>query len=1065
MATAQSRARLISQLSRKGRSSPSEDEYTTASSFESFDAAKDAIHSTVQLDATEQSLPAAHSISRSKLETRTNKLRNYYQDNSYNQDYMSAAGSEASVTEQSIELGRGLPKSERGLDPEFSQQVVYNAGKHQNKIAPATRFLTTPRTGTEVLRRQSALRRIGEAEVAKLTAKTNNTNPVAPVKNPKQRSLSSQVKHDVIEDIGSFVIEDTTMHSATSNTRNTRFTRSRDTSLNKSAFAAIQADSPAVQMPSHMAVANNTTTQTNSWNLPELPNIKELVSGTRKDGTPVFNRAAKVQSRFTSGSFQYQHHEHELAEELPVPDEEKAIYASIQLLKDRVDELEMDKSESQKRAEEYENEIIELRSQLTVIQRRPDSALGSDEDFDGHAKMKKEKQKLQASVQSLQERFNRSERQVSVSEMAVKRVTKERDELVTQIGVAYYNNEELKSENEAFRESHIGLQTEVKELKDIIDALKKENQDMRQMMAETQESYELEMFQRQQKWTDLKHRVEKRTEPKYDGGDSTVDFSEARSLNVGLKSRKEGMDRPLPIKRAERPKSEGSMKDDLASLIEKEIEKNRNASGKSQASAASRLGSRSIQDSTFSRVDLKDLKSAARAEAKRMASKVSTSGYSTTEPTDIHLSDAESTTQLDFSQPESVIHKETAKSTTKKGRSEGPPHKIKTLFDNDKDVTLLSWQDPEEVVHLRMKLEDDLFDEKSAKEQSMVEQAEDTLQSAKSLKKFHRDLLSGELREQCAADVRKQQLTEPQAVPTLPRKSSMKDASGKIGNGTGLPSLTGENLAKVVKSVRVQSPHTSDGSINPRQQYETNDASSMSNTSRRRRRADSADAVTSAFIVPDITISSFHSISQQSGCSGACGLPLHKSENCTICRADKETFDTPTPIAVSEREDPDLTDATIRPAEPPPIALATVIKQLEDEVKHLKIKLLLEHRKYNTHDPSVSKRKRLLVKENMAKLTEEIEKRSDQVYRLCDVVEGQKQHEALAKKAGFSPKMMAAQDVNDTLTSIGLDPIDLSGHVGRAAEEPAGLDGMSETSGYESAGLPWDGSSDEESQF
>ena len=71
----------------------------------------------------------------------------------------------------------------------------------------------------------------------------------------------------------------------------------------------------------------------------------------------------------------------------------------------------------------------------------------------------------------------------------------------------------------------------------------------------------------------------------------------------------------------------------------------------------------------------------------------------------------------------------------------------------------------------------------------------------------------------------------------------------------------------------------------------------------------------------------------------------------------------------------------------------------------------------------------------MDKLTGEIEKRSDQVYALYDVLEGQKEAAALAKQFGVEPKMMNEQDVEDTLSSLGIDPAELSGRIGRGGED------------------------------
>ena len=76
---------------------------------------------------------------------------------------------------------------------------------------------------------------------------------------------------------------------------------------------------------------------------------------------------------------------------------------------------------------------------------------------------------LESSVQSLQSRLERAERKVSVSTIENKRMEKERDNLATQLGAAYYNHEDLKRENEA-------LQLENDTLRDEVDSLRFERE-------------------------------------------------------------------------------------------------------------------------------------------------------------------------------------------------------------------------------------------------------------------------------------------------------------------------------------------------------------------------------------------------------------------------------------------------------------------------------------------------------------------------------------------------------------------------------------------------------------
>lgn len=191
---------------------------------------------------------------------------------------------------------------------------------------------------------------------------------------------------------------------------------------------------------------------------------------------------------------------------------------------------------------------------------------------------------------------------------------------------------------------------------------------------------------------------------------------------------------------------------------------------------------------------------------------------------------------------------------------------------------------------------------------------------------------------------------------------------------------------------------------------------------RRRRSGTSRGDQTSAFLVPDVTLRN----TQQDAASVAQGTVKHHT---TI----------PRPVPVSDRmpEDP---DTTTRPAQDPALALATVIKNLQDELAQLRIQLQEQEALYHQHDPSLSKRKRKIVFTRMQKLLSMIEMRSDQIYALFDVLEGQKS----------SGQMMKEDEVEVTLQSLGLNE-----HAVGAAAEPSKTvieDDVSEQSGDERDG-------------
>ena len=957
MAANTSRAHLFHQLSRRApaTSSPRDEEYATATAS-SFDAARDAIHSTAQLPdyTTQQQLPQ---------QTQPN----------YDQfpDSVSEGGSEGSA-ELSIELGRGVKRHTRARNEDVSSNLMLNMGNdslYEVTGTPPMRSHSGPKNANDGLRRQASLRRATE------TAKTNDA--AKRTSGMKARALSEALHQINTEDEASFMAEEQT---ATFHHRNTRFTRSRQASANI----------PKQQTP-HRGVNNNGTVQSNSFMLPDLPNITELVSGVRKDGTPLFNRAAKSRSRFTSGSYRpsapAQHHP---IESVPIPEEEKVIYASLQVLKERVDQLELEKSKSAKRAEEYESEIIDLRSQLAVAQRRPDSGLGSsasDDDVQGYQAGKADNTRLQASVKALQDRFDRSERKVSIAEIAVKRVTKERNDLITQIGVAYYNNEELKAENEILQAQHEKLVQANEELKGEADALRSENQDLRVLMSQIEKSYEDES-RRYKKSQAARQPVQDK--PRH--GTTNPQHARNKEPQTNVESRKAGVFHEITS-------------DDLAVRIAQEVRKNRE-----EASAAAKAHiltntdrmnrPRQTRNRSRSKSPSREQTNVGAepsvAASKREASRV---------PVDAAGSDIESASKPDITQ-------RSRKDATKRASLPTPAKAgVQTRSEDTRDLTLLSWQDPIELNKLRKKLEEDR--RAGRLQASRAVSAPDATQQSQGL---------------------------------LGRKSSLKDVTAASENGTGR--FDPDDFARIAKSVRVQSPHVSDESINPGQQTETGDMSILSNTSRRRRRAASAENMTSAFILPDITLHNAQSLK-------SAGIQ-HDEKSCTACPMSKDmTIPTPVPVTDRPEDVADVTNATIRPSQAPPLALATVIKQLQDEIAHLKSQLTAQQRLYNQHDPALSKRRRQDVRVTMDKLTSEIEKRSDQVYSLFDVLEGQ-------KEAGNEAKALDEDEVEQTLESLGIDPVELSGRIGRKAL--FGLDGAGDVSGEESEELPWEGLSEVESE-
>lgn len=256
--------------------------------------------------------------------------------------------------------------------------------------------------------------------------------------------------------------------------------------------------------------------------------------------------------------------------------------------------------------------------------------------------------------------------------------------------------------------------------------------------------------------------------------------------------------------------------------------------------------------------------------------------------------------------------------------------------EDSKDITYLSFLDPAELSALRMKLET--------------------------------ERLASKQRHNSAPPANG---TKP-GSQSLPRKSALttdKATNGRMANN-------------INRAVRVQSPATADA-ISYTTPEDGAEASMLSNISRRPQRSQSFEEMTSAFLLPDITMHKDAAVGATGGVSAAVKKP----------------------VPVTEREI-DGSFATQRPAQDPNEALAWVVEQLQEEIKQSKRDLGQTEREYEGCDPAIGKRKRVGLKTRMEELVAQIERRSEQVYALYDVLEGQDRN---------------GRELDETLQDLGID--------------------------------------------
>ncbi|KAF2853281.1 hypothetical protein T440DRAFT_487722 [Plenodomus tracheiphilus IPT5] len=382
----------------------------------------------------------------------------------------------------SIEQARGVDRNSRGTPNKSSQfHSLYDMTPPTNR----SRKSYAPETGS--LRRDAQLRRASrnDYDTASPRPASKRNSPALTTNQDRKRTSLAQLHAKVSEDDSSFMDQRPPTLTVDS-TKNTRWGhRSRHTSLQ---LDGIVEDSPRANTKFHSrpGTAHNATGQ--SFILPDLPNLTELVSGVFDDGTPVFSKNAPARSRFSAPPNGGRRPHHIPVEGVPIPDEEKAIFAALQQLQDKVAQMEAERAENEKRIEEQDLELIELRATTQAQEklRRSDSA--QDSDNGAKSGWKVEKTRLEATVQTLRTKLDRADRKSAVLEIEKKRLNSERDNMAGQLGVAFQTCEELKHEKTA-------LTAENDELRQEIDSLRAENEQLRDQLEQDQSQHREETIQ------------------------------------------------------------------------------------------------------------------------------------------------------------------------------------------------------------------------------------------------------------------------------------------------------------------------------------------------------------------------------------------------------------------------------------------------------------------------------------------------------------------------------------------------------------------------------------------
>ncbi|KZF26070.1 hypothetical protein L228DRAFT_264501 [Xylona heveae TC161] len=743
------------------------------------------------------------------------------------------------------------------------------------------------------------------------------------------------------------------------------------------------------------ASLSNTTTRNftlkdgRSFVVPPAPEMSELVSGTFKNGTPVFARGSRAASRFSRppGPGDHSLHVEELEDDGNM--DERAIVLSLRLLQERVVELEHEKAQGEQKNVELKrkNSLLKTEIQELELDRQERATRDYDERLET---LVSEKIELHKSVKTLEAKLDAADRKAAVAEISVKNLTNERDSAVQQLGVAYYNSVDLQNEVDALTSEKENWESAK------IDELEKQVKNW-----ETKTSTEIEELTNENR--ELRNKLE-----------NTSDLDHVTKENAAIRQALENYESEkvtwsrvkaelvgeIERLRHEVQAKEAALKhEQRARAVAQEV----HASNKEERNVAQSKGDTTVL--SFIEPDfIANLRM--KLETERLLAKTGKSDEnSVTRPQDNDL-----TGRFDVNIGDYPANASDDGATHATEASNGTNHvQSNTRRNPVDDVTANSFKSTGRNSTQRSS-------HSRASSYSGTIPNENEIQDSINLSR-----LNGE-NETAKSEIHSQEVS---------MTGDVEDSIKKIHK-----QLSHENLEQANKKNTLSKPA---------RRYSDN---SIPAGSKRRR---GVEDVTSAFILPDITLATaprdIETLSE-AGHEACNGHAQHDAKNCTICTrvltTDGEvkytsTVKIPKPIPVSKRmPEPSKSypDPTVRPAQSPAYSLATVIKMLEDELAHLRVKLQKYQAFYNAHDASMSKRQRKSIMKKIRILMETAELKADQIYNLYDVVETQASE-------------LDDLNLEETLNSIGLDVSVLSD------VRPNDNSDASSSTGSES--LPWEG--------
>lgn len=686
----------------------------------------------------------------------------------------------------------------------------------------------------------------------------------------------------------------------------------------------------------HKATYRTANSTRDSFAIPDLTNASDLFAGSS------LNATARVPTRQTSRNHRSQPQFHAVAG-VPLPDEEKQLIYQIEKLRHKMSQLERENSEQQEKIHDYDEEVTRLRAELEFAQnsRRPDSALGSsdgDNSVIARTKFQVENARLEATVQRLQKEVQAKDREISILQRTIDRMKDDR----SQTGMGGVDSTRklraLESENAHLRESVDDLNRMVEELNAQLD--------------DTRDHHDADT----QNWTQKEMNFTQRA------AQAETAIAENQDLKDQLAAAKSEYDRELKRIRREadsRRAAEEAAKAQHATLKseneklqaelrEARVSRNKDPRLLKKAAPGDITGQENIN------VELRIYNEELKTEIRRLKAEVSHEGQRRADTVlNSRSKQTRSSSKSRATRRTSVI-------------SEDAPDHESTTDISDALLAQTTAQNAQRHMHAEA---DTILSGIDLDEQRRIRRAAEQ----ERLNRKHRRAVS-------AAE-----------LPSLARKSSLKSLNGRSKAEMG---DIADNIS--VRSIRSRNNDTTDNEFMTGANATSHSRrSSVANT---RRKMSTAQDMTSGLLLPDFTLPAAKLLHPKNnkGENAECNANTpHDPKRCTVCyrllhpSSSMPEVKIPSTIPISSLTQDDI-DATLRPSEPPRQALNRLIKQVADEIVHLKMELHATERKLNALNASRGGRERQALHEQLDLVNKALAAKNAQFYSLYDVLEGLK---------------------------------------------------------------------------